>query len=94
MVNSICGGAGFSPRVVHYCDHVQFMLSLIAAGLGMTILPKRVELLPRLGVAYVPLNDPFVKMNFGVCYRSSQVSGVVATFLNVARKAFSAPKQA
>lgn len=89
MVNSICAGAGFSPRVVHYCDHVQFMLSLIVAGRGVTVLPRRVELLPRLGVVFVPLNDPFLRMNFGVCYRSSQVSGVVATFLGVARKAFS-----
>lgn len=88
-VSSICAGAGFSPRVVHYCDHVQFMLSLIAAGLGVTVLPKRVELLPRLGVVFVPLDAPFVKMDLGVCYRSSQVSGVLATFLNVARKAFS-----
>lgn len=89
MLNSFCTAAGFTPRVVQYCDHVQFMLSLISAGVGIAILPKRVELLPRGGVAFVPLDAPLLRIDLGVSYRSSRATGVVSAFLNVAREAFS-----
>jgi DNA-binding transcriptional LysR family regulator len=89
MLNSFCTAAGFTPRVLQYCDHVQFMLSLISAGVGIAVLPKRVELLPRHGVAFVPLDAPLLHIDLGVSYRSSQATGVVSAFLNVAREAFS-----
>ena len=93
MLNSFCTEAGFTPRVVQYCDHVQFMLSLISAGVGIALLPKRVELLPRRGVAFVPLDAPLLHIDLGVSYRSSRATGVVSAFLNVAREAFGNTRQ-
>lgn len=91
MIMSRCLAAGFTPRIVQYCQHVQVMFSLIAAGVGVAILPKRVELLPRRGVSFVPLDAPLLKAELAVSYRSSQATGVLASFLQFSREAFAPP---
>ncbi len=54
-----CRRAGFEPRAVQ--DDVwllQTVLGLVAAGLGVALVPASVEKLGRAGVAFRPLRDP------------------------------------
>jgi DNA-binding transcriptional LysR family regulator len=53
----MCQRAGFSPRVVHEAGEYQTITSLVAAGLGVSIVPRSIENLGRRGVAYVRLGD-------------------------------------
>jgi DNA-binding transcriptional LysR family regulator len=51
-----CLKAGFTPRIVCESGSAQGVLALVAAGLGIALLP-RLAIEPRAGVAIVPLED-------------------------------------
>jgi DNA-binding transcriptional LysR family regulator len=50
-----CGNAGFSPHVVQEAPRMLSTLSLVAAGLGVSIVPASMERLKPDGVVYKPL---------------------------------------
>ncbi len=87
----LCQKAGFSPKVVQQVDHVQFMLSLIASNVGLSLLPKRVTMLPREGVAFRPLRPPIPKIALGMIYQRENRPAIVDGFLNVVRNVFPYP---
>lgn len=47
-----CVGAGFHPRVVQEAPRLTATLSLVAAGLGLTIIPESMQHLRTDGIAY------------------------------------------
>lgn len=51
-----CGNAGFSPRVVQEAPRMLSTLSLVAAGLGVSIVPASMQRLSVDGVVYRPLS--------------------------------------
>jgi DNA-binding transcriptional LysR family regulator len=51
-----CGNAGFSPHVVQEAPRMLSTLSLVAAGLGVSIVPASMERLKPDGVVYKPLS--------------------------------------
>lgn len=59
-VRTIAGMAGFEPRIAHRLDHLDLVQALIAAGLGVGLLPEHRTLLD--GVALHPLTTPSVTM--------------------------------
>lgn len=54
-VTAMCANEGFEPRVVNYAEQWMSVLALVAAGLGVTILPRRVASARMQGVRFVPL---------------------------------------
>jgi DNA-binding transcriptional LysR family regulator len=54
----LCLRAGFSPHTAEEAHQYPTMVSLVAAGYGVAVVPACVTLLPVAGVAYVPLSDP------------------------------------
>lgn len=54
----ICHGAGFTPRAEHSYRDLRSALVLVAAGLGVTILPRMMATNPPAGVATLPLDGP------------------------------------
>lgn len=58
MVVSACRSAGFSPRVEHEVDDMQTHIGLVAAGLGVALVPEPVSWLQMPGVVYKSLIDP------------------------------------
>jgi DNA-binding transcriptional LysR family regulator len=83
-----CQRAGFSPNIVQQADHVQFNLSLVASGVGLSLLPERVLRLPRDGVTYRPLVGDAPRLDLGLLYRDEPPSPIVRGFLEVTRNAF------
>ncbi len=55
---TICQAAGFSPRVVQECIQMQTIVSLVAANMGVSILPASIQAVQRQGVVYKPIQDP------------------------------------
>ncbi|SDQ92118.1 DNA-binding transcriptional regulator, LysR family [Rhizobiales bacterium GAS191] len=53
-----CRGAGFSPNVVQEAPRLTATLSLVAAGLGLSIVPASMRSLNIDGVAYKALSGP------------------------------------
>ncbi|GAB7037280.1 MULTISPECIES: LysR family transcriptional regulator [Catenuloplanes] len=60
VVRTVASMAGFRPRVTHRADSLELMQDLIAAGLGVSLLPVDVRVRP--GVRVVPLAGPEVVM--------------------------------
>ncbi len=55
---TICQAAGFSPRVVQECIQMQTIVSLVAANMGVSILPASIQAVQRQGVVYKLIHDP------------------------------------
>jgi len=83
-----CQHAGFSPRVVQEAPQMASMVSLVAAGVGVTLVPESVRQLRPAGVRYVPVsgNAPVAAL-WLVAQRGTTASGL-DNFLRHAEKFF------
>ena len=85
VVRAVCEGAGFVPRVVQEVREMQTAISLVAAGLGIALLPASVQHLHRDGVAYRPLADSTPRTELAVVSRKEDASPVLQNFLAIVR---------
>ncbi|MCP5395188.1 MAG: LysR family transcriptional regulator [Sphingomonadaceae bacterium] len=80
-----CQHAGFSPNIAQEVTQVQTVLSLVQAGLGVSLVPARMARFAPESVALRPLREP-VEIEMGIATR--QDAGPVArNFVNVALEA-------
>jgi DNA-binding transcriptional LysR family regulator len=54
LVNA-CREAGFSPRILQEADREPSVISFVAGGLGVALLPEQIKRLPHEGVIFRPL---------------------------------------
>jgi DNA-binding transcriptional LysR family regulator len=87
VVIAMCRRAGFSPDIRHECADYQTMLSLVAAGLGLTLVPASVRNLGRVGVACRALSGSTAKAELVLMYHPVQVSRALETFIEIAQAA-------
>jgi DNA-binding transcriptional LysR family regulator len=82
-----CEGAGFQPRIAQTAGHIPTMLSLVASGLGIALLPAQVQTLRTRGVRFVRLQDPALTTAVVVGSRRAESNPAVPAFLALLRKA-------
>jgi DNA-binding transcriptional LysR family regulator len=58
VVAALAAHAGFPPRIAHRADSLDLLQDLVAAGLGVGLLPEGMPV--RAGVRLLPLRDPDV----------------------------------
>lgn len=82
-----CLGAGFSPRIRHEATRLVSTLSLVAAGLGISIIPSSMARLETNGIAYLAINarSPLVAPLY-LARRKESSSGAMTRFLNIVQK--------
>jgi DNA-binding transcriptional LysR family regulator len=80
---SLCHSAGFSPRIAQEAGHVQTVLGLVAAGLGVCLLPDFIKNIRRPGVRYVPLSGSPPVVKLAVVWRSDNSSLLVKSLVTV-----------
>ena len=80
---SLCHSAGFSPRIAQEAGHVQTVLGLVAAGLGVCLLPDFIKNIRRPGVQYIPLSGSPPEVKLAVVWRSDSASILVKSFVNI-----------
>lgn len=56
-VLTLCRAAGFDPAVRHEVDETSTLVTLVAGGLGVAVVPEPVSALRLGGVVYLPLSD-------------------------------------
>lgn len=66
---SACRLAGFSPRVVQEASQLTSIVNLVAAGLGVSIVPASLQYLHSEGVCYKPIAPPVPKARLNLIYR-------------------------
>ncbi|ADP16315.1 HTH-type transcriptional regulator CatR 2 [Achromobacter xylosoxidans A8] len=77
--------AGHAPQVVQEANELQTAIGLVAAGLGVTVVPASVQRLQRQDVAHVAIDaDTFVSPVI-VSYRKDDASAFLARALELAQ---------
>jgi DNA-binding transcriptional LysR family regulator len=77
-----CMRHGFSPRIFP-ARQMPTIVSLVAGGLGVALVPACVEVLQRRGVAYRPLRGPRATVETGVAWRADDDAPTVRAFLEL-----------
>ena len=83
----MCQRAGFSPNVVIEAQ-LQATVSLVAAGMGVALVPESLRNLRRKGVVYKKLKEPAPKVALALAWRDEEMTPVLRSFLGLALKGF------
>jgi DNA-binding transcriptional LysR family regulator len=88
VTQHVCRAAGFTPRVRHQADDFTTVLALVAAGLGVSLVPELATIKPPTGVWLVPLPT---RRRTRIAYRQGAAAHpAVAAFITEIRAASSA----
>jgi DNA-binding transcriptional LysR family regulator len=86
LVMAFCRGAGFTIRVSHEADHPQIVLSLVAAGLGISLVPESAVSNPRPGLQHRSLDPPGPPIELVLAWRRGRQTPVLKSFIDVVRE--------
>jgi len=86
QVIGLCRAAGFTPRVVEESRELYTSVSLVEAGVGVSILPASVEKLGWKGVRYRPIPSAAAETRISAAWRRDRVRPVVEAFMRVVRE--------
>ena len=86
-VSNACQEAGFTPNVIEEVEQLHTMVSLVSAGLGVSIVAASVSRFQPPNVVFRSLDDPQLYIEFGLAWREDDPSPAVAAFRDTARKA-------
>ena len=78
---------GGEERIVQEVAEMQTVVGLVAAGVGVSLVPESVRALARAGVTYRPLDGDAPKVRLAMAWRAADDSPVLAAFLEMARAA-------
>jgi DNA-binding transcriptional LysR family regulator len=83
-IMAACQAAGFTPRITQEAQRIQTMLSLVACGLGVTLVQDSTASMQVDGVKLIPLEDmpPSLIWGLGVVWRPPLTSPVLRNFLD------------
>jgi DNA-binding transcriptional LysR family regulator len=79
----LCAQAGFAPKVVQEAHSTQTIISLVAAGMGIAIVPEAMRHFQRTGVVYRPLKPPVPTTELAAVWRPDDSSPGLKSFLEV-----------
>jgi DNA-binding transcriptional LysR family regulator len=83
----LAGAAGFQPRVAQKAQQINGMLALVAAGLGLALVPSSMRVVRMAGVNYVPLEDSNAHMILAVACRKDDRAPALLQFLSTVAEA-------
>ncbi len=86
LLMGICRQSGFSPSVAQEAGQLQTILSLVAAGMGVALIPASVQALRREDVVYKPLQERFPETGIGMIWHHRDDSTILNNFANVVRE--------
>jgi DNA-binding transcriptional LysR family regulator len=81
QIISLCQQVSFSPNVVQEAIQMQTIVSLVAAEIGIAIVPISLQNLQRTGVIYKPLQESTPKAEIAIAWRRIDTSPTVKRFL-------------
>jgi DNA-binding transcriptional LysR family regulator len=80
-----CRAAGFMPKLGQPAPRITSTLSLVAAGLGIAVIPSTMQGVRIAGIVYRRLRAPVPKAFLGLAFRRIDPSPVLKQFLSVVR---------
>ncbi len=82
-----CIVAGFTPRILHEVVESYSLTSLVAAGLGVALVPESVRRMARTDIVYRPLTPPVPDADVWMLYRPERTAAL-ERMLELARRYF------
>jgi DNA-binding transcriptional LysR family regulator len=86
QVMGFCLGAGFTPRVAQEVNQVHTVIGLVAAGIGVALVPASARTIGLPGVLYRPLRETTPRAQLALAWPRADASPVLAAFLDTARR--------
>jgi DNA-binding transcriptional LysR family regulator len=83
LVTALCRQAGFEPRVRHEVAETSTLVTFVAAGLGVALVPEPVAALGVAGATYRPLAEPSARIDLAVATRAEEDAPHVDRVLDV-----------
>jgi DNA-binding transcriptional LysR family regulator len=87
----VCHEAGFHPNVVQEATDSHTVFALVAAGLGLSIVPESAQALRPVDVAYVPLTGIEQRLESIIAWPLDHVYPTLQTVLRVAESVLPTP---
>jgi DNA-binding transcriptional LysR family regulator len=82
-----CYAAGFTPQIAAEVDHMLTNINLVAAGIGVSVVPASMRGFRRDCVAYCRLDDaPGLRAPITLAYRAGNRNPAAANFIALARR--------
>jgi DNA-binding transcriptional LysR family regulator len=81
-----CRHGGFSPRIEQEASQVTSIVNLVAAGLGVSMVPASMRQINSDGVIYKRIDDPAPKARMSLVYRENYQSASMTHLITLARK--------
>jgi DNA-binding transcriptional LysR family regulator len=88
LLVAICRQAGLEPTIVEETRHLHTMLSLVATGHGVSLVPKCVARLGRAGVVCRAVRPSPRDTEIGIAYDPTTPSALARTFIAIAHEVF------
>lgn len=85
LTDSACQAAGFTPKTSHTVPQIATMLCLVAAGLGVALVPETACRLGLPGITYHPIRED-ITTDLVLLYRRSDTAPALRAMLEAARR--------
>ncbi len=82
----LCLASGFSPNVIQEVTEMHTIVSLVAAGMGVSLVPLSARNIRSQGVVYRELEGTTTLTEMAVAWPRDSRSAIVQNFLTVARE--------
>jgi len=76
--------ADFHPSIRQHAQQINGLLALVAAGIGLALMPASMQVVRLAGVSYVPLHDPDAWLLLAMASRADDASPVLAQWRQLA----------
>ena len=83
IVSGYYAAQGIAPTVRQEAIQMQTIISLVAAGMGLALVPHSLQRLQRQGVRYLPLQQAAPVIETGLAWRLDDRSPVLRRFLDM-----------
>jgi DNA-binding transcriptional LysR family regulator len=84
QITGLCRKAGFEPIVSQEAKQITAILSLVSAGVGITLIPASMTSMVPDGVVYRPLDDASAEAEVALAYRRDDHSAAIKAFVRLA----------
>jgi DNA-binding transcriptional LysR family regulator len=82
VVATACAAAGFEPQIRAEVRETAALVSFVAAGIGVALVPASVQSVRIPGVVFLPLSDLHPTVDLVVAWRTDGPQGVIAQTLD------------
>jgi DNA-binding transcriptional LysR family regulator len=86
LLAAVCADAGFAPRIRHEVSETSTLVTLVAAGLGVAVVPAPTADLDVAGVSYRPLRPSTLGVDLVAAHLGDGASPAIERAIGVLRE--------